>query len=270
MALGAVADDARPLAAAEMARKVDADRNAFAHVDVVGIDQPLARVQIAQRLGAEQRMAAAEADLRQPRAFAHQHREGARRNLGIKRAVIAGLDAVEAARLVGDDAGEHVEPAGRAFRIGGGGNLVGQRQAFQQRHDINAAGLQHGAVAERDFVQFEPFDALGHRRAPGQEARAHAIGDFTQPQIEARRLDLVGHEIGRGQNPAGRGERRDHAVGQDALVLDGECECHGAPSRWMRRSNPMDGLTGSGRCRYKPLIPWSFEPAGLQPRKINR
>ena len=67
-------------------------------------------------------------------------------DLGIKRPVIAGLDAVEAARLVGDHAGEHVEPPGRAFRIGGGGNIVGQRQAFQQRHDIDAAGLQHGAV----------------------------------------------------------------------------------------------------------------------------
>ena len=92
-------------------------------------------------------MAVAEADLRQPRALAHQHRKGARRYLRIERAVIAGFDAVEAAQLVGDHAGEHVEPSGRAFRIGGGGNLVGQRQAFQQRHDIDAAGFQHRAVA---------------------------------------------------------------------------------------------------------------------------
>ncbi len=56
----------------------------------------------------------------------------------------------------------------------------------------------------------------------GQEARAHAVGDVAEPQIEAGRLDLVGHEVGGGQNPAGGGQRRDHAVGQDALVLDGE------------------------------------------------
>ena len=266
MALGAIADQA---VRAEP-RQIDADRDAFADVGVVGIHQPLARMQVAQRLGAEQRMAAAESDLRQPRTLAHEHGKGERADLGIKRPVVAGLDTVEAAHLVGDHAGEHVEPSGRAFRIGGRRNLVGQRQAFQQRHDIDAAGLQHGAVGEREFVQLQFVDTLSHRGRPGQEARAHAIGHLAQPQIEARRLDLVGHEIGRWQNPAVGGQRRDHAVGQNALVLDGECEWHGFPSRWKRRSNPMGGLTGSGRPRYKHLIPWSFEPAGLQPRKINR
>jgi hypothetical protein len=33
-----------------------------------------------------------------------------------------------------------------------------------------------------------------------------------------------------------------------------------------RRSNPRSALTGSGASRYKTIIPWSFEPAGLQPR----
>jgi hypothetical protein len=33
-----------------------------------------------------------------------------------------------------------------------------------------------------------------------------------------------------------------------------------------RRSNPMGALTGSRASRYKQFIPWSFEPAGLQPR----
>ena len=56
------------------------------------------------------------------------------------------------------------------------------------------------------------------RAGPGQEARAHAIGDVAEPQIEARRLDLVGREVGGGQDAAGLRERRDHAVGQDALV----------------------------------------------------
>ena len=157
MALGAIADEPAGAEAGE----VDADRDAVADVGIVGIDQPLARVQFARARRVEQRAAAAKADLRQPRAFAHQHREGARADLGIERAVIAGRDAVEAADLVGDDAGEDVEPAGRAFRIGGGGNLAGQRQAFEQRHDIDAAGLQHRAVAERDLVQLQVVDAVG-------------------------------------------------------------------------------------------------------------
>ena len=112
--------------------------------------------------------------------------------------MIARLDTIEAAQFVGNHAGEHVEPAGRAFRIGGGGNILGQRQAFQQRHDVNAAGFQHGAVGEGELVQLQFIDALGDRGAPGQEARAHAVGHFAKPQVEAGRLDLVGHEGGRG------------------------------------------------------------------------
>ena len=64
---------------------------------------------------------------------------------------------------------------------------------------------------------------------PRQETRAHAVGDLAQPQVEARRLDLVGDELVFGQNPAVRGERRDHAVGQNALVVDGEGKRHGVP-----------------------------------------
>ncbi len=68
MALGAITDEtARP-----QTRKIDADRDAFAHVGIVGVDEPLARMQSAQRIRVEQSMAAAETDLRQPRAFAHQ------------------------------------------------------------------------------------------------------------------------------------------------------------------------------------------------------
>ena len=88
MALGAIADEPvrRP-----SPDEIDADRDAFADIGVVGIDQPLARMQRrASASRVEQRVAAAEADLRQPRAFAHQHRKGARADLGIKRAVIAG------------------------------------------------------------------------------------------------------------------------------------------------------------------------------------
>ena len=183
---------------------------------------------IAQRVGVEQRVAVAEADLREPRALAHQDRKRARTDLGVERPVIAGLDAIEAAGLVGDHAREHVEPAGRAFRIGGGGDLVGQREAFDQRHDVDAAGFQHGAVGERDLVQLQFVDALGDRRArAGQEARAHTIGDFAEPQVEARRLDLVGREVVGGWDGARLRERRDHVVRQDAFLIDGKRERHG-------------------------------------------
>ena len=91
-------------------------------------------------------------------------------NLRIERAVIAGRDLVESARAVGDDAGEDVEPAGRAFRVGRGRDVGGQREAFEQRHDVDAAGLQHRAVGEVDLVQLQLLDALGDRwSGPGRK-----------------------------------------------------------------------------------------------------
>ena len=62
----------------------------------------------------------------------------------------------------------------------------------------------------------------------GQEARAHAIGDLAEPQVEARRLDLVGHEVVGGQDRARLRERRDHVVRQDAFLVDGEGKRQGA------------------------------------------
>ena len=151
-------------------------------------------MQGAQGLGTKQRMSAAKANLRKTRTFAHQHGKRARTDFGIKRAVIAGFDTVEPARLVGNHAGKHIESAGGTFRIGGGRNLVGKRQAFQQRHNIDTPGLENRAVGQRDFVQLEFVNALGNRRAARQKTCAHPVGHLTQPQIEARRLDLIGHE----------------------------------------------------------------------------
>ena len=91
--------------------KVDADR-----------DQAFACVQRAQCFAVEQRIAAAEAVLRQTRPLAHQNWKRARADLDVKRAMIRRGNMIEAARLVGDHAGENIEPAGRAFGIGGGGD----------------------------------------------------------------------------------------------------------------------------------------------------
>ncbi len=164
---------------------------------------------------------------REPRALAQQHRKRLRADLGIERAVIAGADHVEAAGAVGDDAGEHVEPSGRALRVGGGDDLRRQRQAFQQRHDVDAVGLQHRAVGEIDLVQLQLVDALGDGRAgPRQEAGAHPVGDVAEPQVEARRLDLALDEVVGRQDQAGIRHRRDHAVGQNAIGVIWQRERH--------------------------------------------
>ncbi len=133
--------------------------------------------------------------------------------------MIAAGDAIEAAGLVGDHAGEDIEPAGRAFRIGDRRDVRRQSQAFDQRDDVDAVGFQHRAGGERKFVEFQFGDPLrdGGARA-GQKTGAHAIGDGAETQIEARRLDLIGRERIARHNRAVAFKRRDHAVGQDSLI----------------------------------------------------
>ena len=200
-------------------------------------------------------MAAAEADLREARALAHQHREGARADLGIERPVIARRHLVEAARLIGDHAREDIEPAGRAFRVGGGGDAGRQREAFDQRHDIDAAGLQHRSVAEQEFVQLEVVDPLrnGGARA-GQEARAHAERDFAEPQVEARGLDLLRHEVIGRDDGAVFGERRDHAVRQDARVGRGERHVRCLQSRLYPKPALTERRCPRKACNYPVVI----------------
>ncbi len=215
MTLGAIAD----AVVGKLAGQIDADRDAVGEIGVVRIDQPLARMQRAQAGGIEQRVAAPESDLREPRALPHQHRKGARRDFGIERAFIAGRDLIETVRAIGDHPREHVEPAGRAFRIGGRGNVLRQRQAFHQRHDMHAAGFQHRAVAQIDLMQFEIGDALRDRGlGSGQKTRAHAIGGGAEAKVETRRLHLPVGERRSDANMPRRRELRDHAVRQNAAA----------------------------------------------------
>ncbi|OIQ68901.1 hypothetical protein GALL_495010 [mine drainage metagenome] len=137
-------------------------------------------------------------------------------------------DHVEPARAVRDHAGEHVQPPGRALGVGGGDDLRRQGERLQQRHDVDAVGLQHRAIGQVDLVQLQLVDALGHRGArPRQEARPDPIGNVPETQIEARRLDLaLDKRVGR-EDQASIGHRRDHAVGQDAIGAGRKRECHG-------------------------------------------
>jgi len=207
----------------------------------------------------ENSVTGAKADLREPRSLAQQHRKSLRANLGVERAVVARADHVEAARAVGDHAGEYVEPPGRAFRICGRDDLRRQCEAFQERHDVDAVGFQHRAVGKADLVQLQFVDALGHRRARArQKTRADPIGDIAEAQIEARGLDLAFDErIGR-QYKAGVRHRRDHAIRQNAvgvgrkrkrhdLVLGRWPRCHPNPENKPFTGYPMPALTERAR-----------------------
>ena len=99
--------------------------------------------------------AAAEPDLIEPRAVANLDGKGARANLGEQRPRIPFLDAVEPVLAVGDQPREHVEPPGRAFRIGEAGDGRAELELLDQRHEIDAARFQHRALGQIDLMEFE-------------------------------------------------------------------------------------------------------------------
>ena len=93
-----------------------------------------------------------------------------------------------------------------------------QAQLFQQRHDIDAARLQHRALCQVDLVQAEEIEPLAHDTLRArQEARADTVGDASEPEVEARRLDLVDGQIAAGDDLAVLDEPPDRLGRQDTL-----------------------------------------------------
>ena len=178
--LGAVADQ---LFGAEP-REIDADRDAPGDRRLARRHQFFPRVQCGVARIVEPRLALAKADLAQPRAGAHQHWKSARRDFGKQRAAIARLDPVERPRPVRDDAGEHIDAAGRAFGVGRSGDVLRQGEAFGQFRQIDSPGLQHRALAQVDFVQRQPGDGISDRPVrAGQKARAQAPRPLAEAQV---------------------------------------------------------------------------------------
>src|SRR5919106_1489499 len=119
---------------------------------------------------------AAESDLVEPRAIADLDRESARADLGEKRSGIAFLDGIEAVLTVGDEPGEYVQPSGRALRVDEAGDGRAEPELLDERHEIDAARLQHRAFGQIDLVKFQLRQLLAHSRIGSRkEARADAI-----------------------------------------------------------------------------------------------
>src|SRR5262249_18882833 len=83
-----------------LAGEIDGERDTAGKIGLLDVDQPLLRMQRVELLRIEDGFAGAEAHLRQPRALAQQHRKRLRRDLRIKRTMIAGADHVEAAPIM--------------------------------------------------------------------------------------------------------------------------------------------------------------------------
>ena len=163
--------------------------------------------------------AAAEAKLQQAVAGARKHGEGARRNLCVEFAGIAGGNAVEGAGAVGDGADEDVDAAGRALGIGGGGKIGWQFQPLLQRHHVDAAGLQHGAARQVERVHDEAVvEPVGDDLLARQEAGAQAVGDLAEAEVEAGRLDLVEEHAALGRDRPRFDDAMEFGVRQHAVA----------------------------------------------------
>jgi hypothetical protein len=143
-------------------------------------------------------------------------------DLDIEAALVAGIDAIEYRGLIGDDAGEDVEPAGGALGVGDAGDAAGERQLLHQRDDVDAALLQHRTLGEIDLVHAELLDLLEHGGAGArQEAGAHAVGDVAEAKVEARGLELIGVDRLDGEDLARAHQLAQRLVGEDAGVVLG-------------------------------------------------
>ena len=207
------------------------------------------------------RRAAQQAQLVEPRALAHHDAEAAGRDLDVERTLVARRHVVERAGAVGDQAGEDVEPAGRALGVGDGRQRRPQLQALQQRHDVDAARLQHRALGQVDLVRTAARRAcsppFGPRR---QEARPDAIG---------RR----GRAAGRGWRAA-LGRRGPSACrgAADLLVrMSLRCLARQHPRTRRLRAARLHGLTEqvarSRQIRSSTISPW---PATLPVPQLAR
>ena len=153
----------------------------------------------------EPHVAAREAQLVEREPGLDLDREGARHDLEVELAAVAGADLVEAVVAVGEHAGEDVEPPGRALRVGLGAHVLGQRQLLDQRHQVGTVALEHGAVAQVDPLEGEALDLLLDGRVDvGQEGAAQGPGVVAEPQVDAGRLDRLGPDpVVAGADPVG-------------------------------------------------------------------
>ena len=235
-------------------------------------------MQLHQRQVVVLRRAGAKPDLAQPRARAHHDGERLRADFRVERTMIPGRHLIEGRNAVGDHAREDIQTPGRAFGVGGGRQLRRQRHALQQRHDIDAARLQHRALGEVDGVQVQilqlggqPYrPPAGSSRAPGRPGRraagrgsraaagwpAGGWASFTWPASISPRMACTG---------------RMPALRRGAVFICGfACAFAIANPSFMARldDRAIDAKRPNG---VIPVLGYVvIWPAGLQPRKTTR
>ena len=139
---------------------------------------------------------------------------------------------VEPVAVVGDDAGEDVDPAGRALRVGLAPQAGREIQPLLELDEVRAAGLEHGSVAAQvDLVEDVVLELALDRVVPGQEAAADAQGPLPQPQVQAGRLHVgLGDVEPPGVDVAGPDGPLEQVAREDALGARVQAQHHARAS----------------------------------------
>ena len=131
---------------------------------------------------------------RQP--LLHANGERQRHDLEVQAPPIPRPDLVEPEALIADDPREHVQPAGRALRVGLPAHVSGELQLLDEWDQVGPVGLQDRAVAPQvQLVDDELLEPHLDGAAVGQEAAADAVGHLAQAKVDAGRLDARGRDL---------------------------------------------------------------------------
>ena len=177
----------------------------------VGDDRAIAR----QRRGARKDDGVGSAELdqvavRQPSLTGHQaqlvqgdagsglDRERHRDDFEKELSLVAVTDLVEVRAVIGDDAREDVEPAGRAPRVRPTADASGQPDAFLERDQVRAVLLEHGPIAGQVKVaHVVVLKLLADLPGGREEAAPKTVGDRPEREVDARRLEIAIRDLAR-------------------------------------------------------------------------
>ena len=127
----------------------------------------LGEVGLADLVVAEPRAAHGEAQLVERQVLSDPDGERQRHHLEVERAVVARRDLVEAVAVIGDHAGEDVDAAGRALRVGLAAQPGREIESLLELNQVGAPRLEHGPVAAQvDLVEDVVLQLALHRVGP--------------------------------------------------------------------------------------------------------
>src|SRR3954452_1487329 len=139
------------------------------------------------------RVAPPKPDLIEPASSPHSNAKASRRDLSVKRTVIAARDMIEDFGSVGNQPGKDVKTPRRTLRICDSSDCLRKLQIFLQLNNVYPTLLKYGSITiETNCFRLQLLELLLYSLiAPWQEACPHSVRLRSKPQVETRRLKLA-------------------------------------------------------------------------------